>query len=192
VKKALKICGLGVVSLTCAGLLLAGCKSAPELSKDNAQALIQAHYDGLAPVSANVLVNDDGMKTGVTAKYWDRSKAYPNHIWADFKLTDAGKKAVKLPSGGDTIEWHPESATDTKYTIVVNPVQTNHLKARNLADPQDEMNGAKSVRFDEVTSLENVPDALQTMARHTGTRISARRTATFVLDNGAWKLQSIN
>lgn len=192
VNKALRVYGAGVVGLLCAGLVLAGCKSAPELTKDNAQALIQAHYDGLAPVSANILVNDDGMKTGVTAKYWDRSKAYPNKYWADFKLTDEGKKAVKLPSGAETIEWHPESANDTRYTIMVNPAQANHLKAKNIADPQDDMNGAKSVQFDEVTSLENVPDPLQTMARHTSTRISARRTATFVLDNGAWKLQSVN
>ena len=191
-KKVLRIYGFGVLALACAGLLLTGCKSAPELTKDNAQAQIQAHYDGLAPVSANVLVNDDGMKTGVTAKYWDRSKAYPNQYWADFKLTDTGKKAVKLPGGGDTIEWHPESAADTRYTIVVNPAQANHLKAKNLADPQDEMNGAKSIRFDELTSLENVPDPIQAMARHTGTKITVRRTAMFVLDNGAWKLQSIN
>jgi hypothetical protein len=180
------------VGLVGAGLVLAGCNSAPELTKDNAQALIQAHYDGLAPVSANVLVNDDGMKTGVSAKYWDRSKAYPNKYWADFKLTDAGKKAVKLPAGGDTIEWHPASETDTTYTVVVNPVLTSHLKAKNLADPQDETNGVKSIRFDEVTSLEGVPDPVQSMARGTSTRISARKTATFVLDNGAWKLQGVN
>lgn len=190
-KKALRVYGLAVLGLVCSGLL-PGCKSAPELTKDNAQALIQAHYDGLAPASTNVLVNDAGMRTGVTAKYWDRSKGYPNQYWADFKLTDTGKKAVKLPGGGDTIEWHPDSPTDTKYTIVVNPIQANHLKARNLSDPQDEMNGAKSVRFDEVTSLEGVPDPVQSMARGTSTRISTRKTATFVLDSGAWKLQSIN
>lgn len=181
---------LGVLGV--AGLLYTGCKSAPELTKDNAQALIQAHYDGLAPVSANILVNDDGMKTGVTAKYWDRSKAYSNKYWADFKLTDDGKKAIKLPSGADTIEWHPGSDTDTSYTVVVNPTQANHLKAKNLGDPQDDMDGAKTVQFDEVISLDGVPDALQRMARSSKTRVSYHKTATFVLDNGAWKLKSIN
>jgi hypothetical protein len=132
------------------------------------------------------------MKTGVTAKYWDRSKAYSNNYWADFKLTDAGKKAVKLPGGTDTIEWHPDTATDSSYTIVVNPLQTNHLKARNLSDPQDDMDGMKTVDFDEVTSLEGVPDALQRMARSTSTKVSTRRTAVFVQDNGAWKLKSIS
>jgi len=35
----------------------------------------------------------------VTAKYWDRVKAYPNNYWADFKLTDEGKKVVTLAKG---------------------------------------------------------------------------------------------
>lgn len=178
--------------LAVAGLVLAGCKSAPELTKDNAQALIQAHYDGLAPASANILVNDDGMKTGVTSKYWDRSKAYPNKYWADFKLTDTGKKVVKLPAGGDTIEWHPDSPTDEKYTVMINPMMANHLKAKNVGEPQDDMGGTKSVQFDEVTSLDGVPDPLQSMARSTSTKVSVRRTATFTLENGAWKLKSIN
>lgn len=189
-KKVLRVYALA--GLAGAGILLAGCKSAPELTKDNAQALIQAHYDGLAPVSANILVNDDGMKIGVTSKYWDRSKAYPNKYWADFKLTDNGKKVVKLPSGGDMIEWHPDSPTDDKYTVVVNPMLANHLKAKNLSEPQEEMGGTRSVQFDEVTSLEGVPDPLQGMARSTSTKVSVRRTATFTLENGAWKLQSIN
>jgi len=192
VKMLLKVYALGALVLGMTGLLMTGCKSTPELTKDAAVAMIQAKYDQEPPVSANILVNDAGMKTGVTAKYWDRSKAYPNNYWADFKLTDAGKKAVKLPGGGDTIEWHPESATDTKYQIVVNPAVANHLKAKNASDPQDEMSGTKSVQFDEVTNMDGVPDTLQTIARETSTKISTRRTATFVVDNGAWKLQSIN
>ncbi len=191
VMKLLKVQALGALLVGVTGLLMTGCKSAPDLTKDSAQAMIQAKYDAQAPVSANILVNDDGMKTGVTAKYWDRSKAYPNNYWADFKLTDAGKKVVKLPSGGDTIEWHPESASDTSYQIVVNPVAANHLRAKNVSDPQDEMSGGKSVHFDEVI-VDGVPDPLQNMARHSNTRISSRKTATFVLDNGAWKLQSIS
>jgi hypothetical protein len=171
--------------------VVAGCKSAPDLTKENALAMIQAKYDAQAPVSAEVLVNDDGMKVGVTAKYWDRSKAYPNHIWADFKLTDAGKKVVKLPSGGDTIEWHPDSAADTKYVIVINPVVANHLKAKNPGEPTDDMAGGRTVTYDEVTSLDGTPDPVQQMARLSSTKISAKKTATFVLDSGAWKLQTI-
>lgn len=191
-KKLFEVCALGALAVAGAGFLTTGCKSAPELTKESALAMIQAHYDQQTPASATVLVNDDGMKAGVVAKYWDRSKAYPNNYWADFKLTDEGKKAVKLPSGGDTIEWHPESAADTKYMIAVNPVVTNHLKAKNAADPQDEMGGTKSMQFDEVTSLEGVPDPVQRMARDSGTKITTRRTATFAVENGAWKLQSVN
>ncbi len=190
VKKLLMLGVVGILAWSSAWVM--GCKSTPELTKDNAMALIQAKYDQQTPVSANVMVNDDGMKAGVTAKYWDRSKAYPNHIWADFKLSDTGKKAVKLPSGGDTIEWHPDSATDTAYMIMINPVMANHLKAKNAGDPQDDVNGAKTVQYDEVTSLEGVPDPIQKMARDSNTKVSARRTATFVLENGAWKLQGIS
>ena len=43
---------------------------------------------------------------------------YPNKYWADFKLTDAGKKAVKLPNGGDTIEWRPSGLDDKNYSVV--------------------------------------------------------------------------
>ncbi len=190
-KKLLKVCAFVALAAS-AWLPLTGCKSTPALSKDGAQALIQAQYDHQAPVSASIMVNDDGMKTGVTAKYWDRSKAYPNRFWADFKLTDAGKKAVKLPDGGDTIKWHPDSATDTRYTILVNAAMANHLKATNLSDVQDEMAGTKTVQFDEVTSVVGLPQPLQDMARESNTRVSQRRTATFALDNGAWKVQSIN
>lgn len=184
---------LGVLGMMAWGsaAVLSGCKSAPVLTRENALSMIQAQYDHQAPVSAAILVNDDGMKTGVTAKYWDLKKPYPNHYWADFKLTDSGKKALKLPGGGETIEWRPDNPTDTKYQIVVNPVTANHLKAENASEPQDDM-GTKTVHYDEVTSLEGVPDPLQQMARDSSTRVSVRRTATFVLDNGAWKLQSIN
>src|SRR5579871_3134765 len=80
-------------------LALAGCKSAPDFTAANAQALIQAKYDADQPVSANIRVDDRGMQQGVTAKYWDRSKAFPIKYWADFKLSADGKKVVKLPSG---------------------------------------------------------------------------------------------
>lgn len=189
--KLSSIYALGVLACGLAWLAVSGCKSAPELTKDQALAMIQAQYDKQQPVSPTILVNDDGMKAGVAAKYWDRSKAYPNNFWADFKLTDAGKKAVKLVNGGDTIEWHPDSATDTHYMIEVSPVVANHLKAKNPSDPQDDM-GTKTVQFDEVTSLEGVPDAVQEMARGSNTKVSMRRTATFVLDGGAWKIQGIS
>jgi len=80
------------------GLLLTGCKTAPELTEANAQALIQAKYDQTPPVGVNIIVDDLGMRMGATDKYWDRTKVYPNRFWADFALTPEGKKAIKLPN----------------------------------------------------------------------------------------------
>ena len=49
------------------------------------------------------------MRMGVTDKYWDRTKIYPNKFWADFNLTPDGKKALKLQNGGDVIQWRPRA-----------------------------------------------------------------------------------
>lgn len=183
---------LGIVAALGAGLLLAGCKSAPELTAAQAQALIQASYDQSPAAGVSIVVHDLGMQQGVTAKYWDRSKAYPNHVWADFKLTDAGKKAVTVAGGGDIIQWRPESAEDKNFSVMLTTVATNHLKARNVADPQDEGSGTKTSVFTETVNLDGIPSPLQDMAHAAGNRLSSKKTATFALDGGAWKLQSIN
>jgi hypothetical protein len=188
----MKVQGLAFAALLGTGLFLGGCKSAPELTATQAQALIQAKYDADPAVPANITVDDLGMRQGVTAKYWDRSKAYPNKYWADFKLTDAGKKAVKLLNGGDTIEWRPQSQEDKTFSVVVQPVAANHLKAHDVKDPQDEAGGTKSVSYTEAVSLDGVPAPLQEIAHNPGNRLSSTRTATFVVDGGAWKLQAIN
>lgn len=191
-KKAVNLKVLGVAVLLGAGLLLNGCKSAPDLTAANAQALIQAKYDQDPAVGANITVTDLGMRQGVTAKYWDRSKAYPNRYWADFALTDEGKKVIKLPGGGDTIQWRPESIDDKNFSVVITAVATNHLKAHDVKDPQDEVGGTKSVAFTEAVDLTGVPSALQDIAHTPGNKLSTKRTATFAIDGGAWKLQSIN
>ena len=181
-----------VAAVLGAGMLLSGCKSAPELTAAQAQALIQAKYDQDPPVGANIRVNDLGMRQGVTAKYWDRSKAYPNKYWADFTLSADGKKAVVLPVAGDTIQWRPETIDDKNFSVVVSTVAKNHLKAHDVKDPQDEVGGTKSVVFTEAVDLTGVPPALQDMAHNPGNKLSSKRTATFAIDGGAWKLQSIN
>jgi len=180
-----------LVALLGASLLFTGCKSAPDLTAAQAQALIQASYDQSPPVGAAITVSDLGMQQGVTAKYWDRSKAYPNHYWADFKLTPEGKKAVTLAGGGDTIEWRPDSPEDKNFSIVVTAIATNHLKARDVQDPQDVVGGTKTAVFSEAVSLDGVPAPLQDIAHNPGNQLSTKKTATFVLDGGAWKLQSI-
>jgi hypothetical protein len=183
---------LGIVAVLGTGLLLAGCKSTPELTAAQAQTLIQANYDQSPAAGVAITVHDLGMQQGVTAKYWDRSKAYPNHVWADFKLTDAGKKAVTVTGGGDVIQWRPESAGDKNFSVTLTTVATNHLKVRNVADPQDEGSGTKSSVFSEAVNLDGLPSPLQDMAHAPGNRLSSKKTATFALDGGAWKLQSVN
>lgn len=183
---------LGVVALLSAGLVLGGCKSAPDLTAAQAQALIQASYDQSPPVGAAITVHDLGMQQGVTAKYWDRSKAYPNHYWADFKLTPEGKKAVTVTGGGDVIEWRPDSEADKNFSVVMTTVATNHLKARDVEDPQDVVGGTKTAVYTEAVSLDGVPAPLQDMAHDPGNQLSTKKTATFTLDGGAWKLQSVN
>ena len=174
------------------GLVLNGCKPAPELTAADAQSLIQAKYDQTPAAGVPVNVNDLGMRQGVTAKYWDRSKVYPNKYWADFKLSDAGKKAVTLANGGDTIEWRPDSMEDKRFSVVVTSVATNHLKARDVQDPQDEVGGTKAAIFTEAFNLDGVPAPLQDIAHNPGNKLRAKRTATFTLEGGAWKLSSIN
>jgi hypothetical protein len=187
---------LSATALLGVGLVLAGCKSAPDLSQSQAQALIQAKYDQMAPVGTTIVVDDLGMRQGAVAKLWDRTKIYPNKFWADFKLTDAGKKAVKLSNGGDVIEWRPESLTDTHYSLTMTTVAANHLKAIDVGQPQDEMlpgaDTAKGVDYTEGADLTGVPDALQQIAHNPGNQLSTKRHADFALVNGAWTLKGTN
>ena len=185
-----------MAGLLTAGMVLAGCKSAPELSQSQALALIQADYDHGTPQGISIQVNNDGMVQGAAqAKWWARTTIYPNKYWADFKLTDAGKKVVTLPNGGDKIEWRPDSADDTKYTYRMVTVQANHLRARDVGDISDEMiagvDTAKGVSFTEGVDLTGVPDLLQQIAHNAGNRLSAKRHADFALVNGAWTVHSI-
>ncbi len=186
---------LGGIALLGAGVVLAGCKSAPELTQDQAQALIQAKYDQTAPVGVTIVVTDLGMRQGAVAKYWDRTKIYPNKYWADFKLTDEGKKVVKLTGGGDVIEWRPESATDTQYSITMMTAAANHLKARSVGSPQDEtvpgVDAAKGADFSEAVDLTGVPGPLSDIAHDPGNKLSAKRHVDFALVNGAWTLHGI-
>ncbi len=194
-RSKLKMKSLSVVALMSVGLALVGCKTAPDLTQTQALALIQAKYDQMPPVGANILVNDLGMRQGITAKYWTRTTFYPNKFWADFKLTPDGQKVVKLPAGGDVIQWRPDSLNDTNYSIMVVTTQANHLKARDIGEVQDEVlpgvTTAKGVQFIEGVDLTGVPGPLQDIAHNPGNQLSTKRQADFELANGAWKLHSI-
>jgi len=186
----MKIAVLGMVSLLGAGLLLTGCKSAPELTQADAQAMIQAKYDQTPAAGAEIMVDLDGMARGLSAKYWNRTVLYPNKYWADFTLTPVGKKVVKLKNGGDVIQWHPLNAGDKNYAIPVITVATNHLKAHVVSDPQDDVNGTKTASYMEIVVLDGLPNDLKIMADGPGNRLSSKHIATFAVDGGAWKLQT--
>lgn len=179
----------GVLAILTTGAFIGGCKSAPPLSQADAQAMIQTKYDQTPPEPFTIVLTDAGMQQGVSDKYWTGVKKYPNGYWGDFKLTDLGKKQVKLADGGDVIKWRPDSPDDLRYAYSMSTVALNHLKARSLGDIQD-VGATKVVQYYEDVVL-NVSDTLSTIIHNPGNQLSSHRQATFVLDNGAWKLQSI-
>ncbi len=182
---------LAVLALLSAGILLAGCKSAPPLTNDQALSIIQAKYDSMPAAPATISVNDMGMQEGVNAKYWVGMKRYPNGYWGDFQLTPEGKKVLALEGGGDVIRWRPDQPQDPHYAIALQTIAANHLKARDITDIEDDGNGGKTVSYTEDVELTGVPDPLQGIAHNPGNRLSTQRTAFFALKNGSWALQSI-
>lgn len=191
-KNAGKLLVLGMFGFLGAGLLLSGCKSAPELAKADAQAMIQAKYDQAPAAATEITVNLDGMARGVGAGYWARTKLYANNYWADFTLTPAGKKVVKLRDGSDVIKWRPENAGDKSFSVVVETVAASHLKAIDVEDPQNDVNGTKTVTYVENVNLEGAPKDLQIIAAGSGNKLNTKHTANFALDGGVWKLQAIH
>jgi hypothetical protein len=195
VKNARNLFLLGVAALLSAGALVTGCKSAPELTQANALALIQAKYDQTPAVGASIAVNKLGVGQGITAKYWELTRVYPNRYWADYTLTPDGKKAFKLLAGGDAIQWRPDSATDANYSVVVVSLAANHLKAKDIQDIQDEtlpgVTTAKEATFTEAVNLDGMSDALQNIAHNPGNKLSTKHQANFSLENGVWVLHSI-
>jgi hypothetical protein len=190
VKNAVKMQTLAALVLLGAGGFLAGCKSAPDLTQDQAKTMIQAKYDKDQGTVFNIAVNDRGMQQGVTANYWLGVKRYPNGYWGDFKLTPAGVKVVKLQSGGDTIQWRPDGPNDPNYTVIVVPLALSKLKTRSLDDVQT-IADTRTVTYMEDVDLSNLPAPLQGLANNPANKLSTKRMATFTLANGAWTLQSI-
>jgi hypothetical protein len=190
VKNAVKLQILGVLVLLGAGLWIAGCKSAPDLTQAQALTMIQAKYDQTPAEPVSITVNTRGMVQGVTAKYWFETKRYPNGYWGDFTVTPDGKKVLKLASGGDVIQWRPDNPNDLNFVVVVQTVATNHLKARDVGQIQW-VGDTRIASFTEDVNLDGVPEPLQNIAHNPGNKLSSLRQATFVLTNGAWTLQSI-
>ena len=170
-------------------LVLTGCKSAPELTAAQAQALIQEKYGRTAPFGANITVDEPGNEDGRDRQVLGPVKGVTQtNLWADFTLTPDGRKAVTLPRRWRTIQWRPQSADDKTFSVVVVTTAANHLKARDVQEPQDEVGGTKSVVFTEAVSLDGVPSALQDIAHNPGNQLSSKKSATFAVVNGAWAL----
>lgn len=180
-----------IVLLSASLVGVCGCKSAPELSQADAQKLIQAKLDAQPAAGVEITVSDQGMQIGANSKLWVRTKVYPNRYWADFTLTDDGKKQIKLASGKGAIEWRPESLTDKDFSLVVTSAVQTHPKAKNVQSAQDVGSTSKTVGYTEVVGLEGLSPALQEIAHTPGNKLSSRKTASFVLDGGAWKVDSI-
>jgi len=195
VRNAMKLYALSAAVVLAAGLLVTGCKSAPPLTAQQAQQMIQAKYDQGAPVSLSINVNDLGMRQGITAGYWKRTLKYPNNYWADFTLTPEGKKLVTLQGGGDVIQWRPMSINDAKYSVTVSTVHKTHLKAMNVRNiASEELPGvskAMGADYDEVENFEGIPAPLAQIGHNPGNQVSTTRHADFALVDGAWKLHGI-
>jgi len=190
VKIAGKMQALVSIALLSAGLVVAGCKSAPELTKQQAGSLIQAKYESAAGEPLSISINDRGMQQGVTAGYWTGLKRYPNGYWGDFKLTPAAQKAMKLDAGGDVIQWRPSAPQDPHYAVSVTTLAPVKMRADDLGDVTDSGDN-KTVSFNEQLNLSPLPGPLAEMAHNPGNRLSTKKTATFVLNNGTWALESI-
>lgn len=190
VKSAVKMQAFAALVLLGAGAFLAGCKSAPDLTQDQAKAMIQAKYDQDPGSAFHIAVDDAGMQEGVLAKYWSGVKRYPNGYWGDFKLTPDGAKLVKLPSGGDTIQWRPESPSQPNYMIALVTLATVKHQVRNIGEVQT-LTDKRAVRFTEDADLSSLPASLRTIAQNPGNQLSTQRVATFTLANGAWTLESV-
>lgn len=192
-KKLWSVYALGALALGCAGFLTNGCKSTPDLTKDHAQSLIQAEYDHQTPAGITITVGKLGLEQGLTAGYWKLTKVYPNQRWADYTLTPDGEKVLKLAAGGDVIQWRPETGTDFNFLIITTTANT--LKAKDVADPQDEVlpgvQQAKGASFTESVNMDGVPQPLQDMAHDPGNKLSSKRQADFSYEGGAWKVHGI-
>ncbi|HTW60935.1 MAG TPA: hypothetical protein VMD55_03950 [Terracidiphilus sp.] len=181
---------MGTVVLLSASWWLVGCKSAPQLTQAEAQAMIQTKYAQNPAAPLEITLENQGMTQGVLAKYWVETKRYPNGYWADFTLTPDGKKLVKLTATGDVIQWRPESPTDPRFSAVVETLANVPHKISNVGDVQT-VGDTRVVQFNDEVDLSGLPQPLQGIAQTDGNTLSTTRQATFVLTNGAWTLQSI-
>lgn len=167
---------------------LTGCK--PELTNEQALALIQAHYAQAAPVALTFKIDQTALADGNKAKYWGISKHYPNNLWADFTLTEEGKKLIKLPNGKDVFEWRQDPTGKFQYEMMT--AAPLGLKARDVSEIRKEIvPGVKGqgrvVVFKESYDLSSLPSDLQNVILdNTANKLATTRQADMAFENGAW------
>jgi hypothetical protein len=190
VKNRVTVQLLGALVFLSAGWGLAGCKSAPDLTQAQAQAMIQAKYDQTPAAPLDITLENQGMTQGVLAKYWVETKRYPNGYWGDFTLTPDAKKLVKLTTSGDVIQWRPNSPTDPHFSVIVETLANVRHQFGNLGELQA-VGDTRVVQFTDSVDLSALAQPLQGIAQTPGNMLASTRQATFALNNGAWTLQSI-
>ncbi len=170
-------------------IALTGC-SKPELTNEQALALIQAHYDQAQPVVLTFKIDQRALADGNKAKYWGVSKHYPNNLWADFTLTEEGKKLVRLPNGKDVFEWRQDSTGKFQYAMTT--AAPLKLKARDVSEIRKEIvPGVKGqgrvVVFKQAYDISSLPSELQNVILdNTSNQLSIKRLADMAFENGAW------
>lgn len=191
--KLFGLSSFAVLAVAGAGLLCAGCKSAPDLTSSNARVLLQADYDGSPAEGLIVMVDRTGLKQGLNAHLWKLTKVYPNQRWADYTLTPEGQAILTLNGGGDVIQWRPDDNGDAHFFVT--SLVTTHRRVLQVSDPQDDVVAnvptAKSAFFVEGVNFEGVPQPIQEIAHNPGNTLTTRREVDFSLENGAWKVHSI-
>lgn len=194
VKRTVKFGAVGVLAVLGVGLMVNGCSFTPDLNKTAAMSMIQASYDQRPTQPAIIAVDSMGLKQGLSANLWKLTKVYPNQRWADYTLTDTGKKAFKLQNGGEVIEWRPDQGS-SDFHFFITTIASNHLKAKELQDPKDDVvpgvDTGKSALFTEVYDWTGVPDPVQNIAHNAINKLSNKRTAEFALVSGNWTLHEI-
>ncbi len=192
-KKSIILSSIGLLVAT-AVPVMTGCNFTPDLNKTAAAAMIQAEYDHRPAEKITFAVNDMGLKQGLNAKLWKLAKVYPNNRWADYVLTDEGKKALTLQGGGDVFQWRPEGSNND-FHFFAQTAQSVHLKVKDVGDPQDDVvpgvDTARVAPFNEVENFEGIPDPVQVIAHNSINKVSSRRQAEFALVSGNWTLHSI-
>ncbi len=118
----------------------------------------------------------------MAAKYWERTKVYPNRYLGRLHADPEGKKVLKLPNGAMYPVAPGKRPAIQNYSVVVTTVATNHLKAQELQDPRTKCfrrGYGQGSRLSRGVNLDGVPDPLVKIAHNPGNKLSTKRHADF-------------